>query len=415
MKISKFLIALALVGGTIASCKKTDTNEMSTNNPFAKESKLAHGFPDFSAIKPTDYKPAFLEGIKQKKAEIDAIANSKETPTFDNTIVAMERSGKLLTRVSNVFFNLTSAETNDELRAIEKEIAPMLSKLSDDINLNAKLFARVKAVKESEEAKNLPTAEKRLLDDYYRGFVRGGANLNKEDKEKFRKINEELSVLTLDFGDNVLNETNEFELVITDEKDLAGLPKDIIAQAKETAEEHKKEGWIFTIHKPSLLPFLQYAKNRALREKMYKAYINKGNYGNENDNKEILKKITALRIEKANLLGYPTHAHFILANNVAKNPDNVKELLGKLWTPAVNKAKEERAKMQQIIKKEGGKFKLQPWDWSYYAEKIKQKEYALNEDELRPYFQLDSVRAGVFMVANKLFGLNFKEVTDIKG
>ncbi len=239
--------------------------------------------------------------------------------------------------------------------------------------------------------------------------------MNKEDKEKFRKINEELSVLTLEFGDNVLNETNEFELIVTNEKDLAGLPKDIIAQAKETAKEAGKEGWMFTIHKPSLLPFLQYAENRALRERMFKAYINKGNYGNENDNKEILKKIAALRIEKANLLGYPTHAHFILERNVAKNPDNVKDLLGKLWTPALNKAKEERAKMQQIIKKEGGKFKLQPWDWSYYAEKIKQKEYALNEDELRPYFQLDSVRAGVFMVANKLFGLNFKEVKDIKG
>lgn len=415
MKLPKILIGLALIV-IAASCKtKKEKPSMAKENPFATESKLAHGFPNFSAISATDYSPAFEQGINEKKEEIQAIANSKEAPTFDNTIVAMERSGKLLTRVSNVFFNLTSAETNDELRAIEKEVAPMLSKLNDDIKLNDKLFARIKAVKESEEAKKLPTAEARLLDDYYKGFVRGGANLNEEDKEKLRDINTQLSLLSIEFGEHVLNENNKFELIITNEKDLAGLPEDVITQAKETAQDKGKDGWVFTIHKPSLIPFLQYADNRALREKMFKAYINKGNYNDENDNKKILQKIVALRIEKANLLGYPTHADYILENNVAKNPQNVKELLGKLWTPALEKAKKERAQMQAIIKKEGGDFPLQAWDWWYYAEKIKQTDYALNEEELRPYFQLDSVRAGVFMVANKLFGINFKEVTNLKG
>lgn len=388
---------------------------MAADNPFATESKLAYGFPDFANIKTSDYAPAFEEGIKQKKEEIDAIVNNSEAPTFDNTILALERSGALLKRVSNVFFNITSAETNKELSAIEKEIAPKLSKLTDDINLNDKLFARIKAVKESDEAKNLGTAETRLLNDYYNNFVRGGANLNDEDKEKLREINQELSLLSIKFGDNVLNENNEFELQITDEKDLAGLPEGAIAQAKATAEEVNKEGWIFTIHKPSLLPFLQYAENRELREKMYKAYIDKGNHNDANDNKENAKKMAALRIQKANLLGYPTHAHFILENNVAKNPENVKNLLGKLWTPALEKAKKERNQMQAIIKKEGGNFKLAAWDWWYYAEKIKQADYALNEEELRPYFQLEKVREGVFMVANKLFGINFKKIDDLKG
>lgn len=414
MKSSNILLTLALFA-ILASCNtKKEKQGMSNDNPFVEASKLAHGFPDFANIKAADYAPAFEEGIKQKKQEIEAIANSKDAPTFDNTIVAMERSGKLLKRVSNVFFNLTSAETNDELRTIEKQMAPKLSKLNDDINLNEKLFARIKAVKESDEAKKLPTAETRLLDDYYKDFVRGGANLNEEDKEKLREINKQLSLLSIEFGEHVLNENNKFTLLITDKKDLAGLPEGVVAQAKATAEENGKDGWIFTIHKPSLIPFLQYAKNRDLRQKMFEAYINKGNYNDENDNKEILKKLVALRVQKAKLLGYPTHAHFILANNVAKNPDNVNELLDKLWIPALAKAKKERAQMQKIIRKEGGKFSLKAWDWWYYAEKIKQAHYALNEEELRPYFQLDSVRAGAFMVANKLFGINFKEVTNLK-
>lgn len=415
MKLSNIFMLLAFLG-MIASCQtKKEKATMARENPFATESQLKYGFPNFEAIEITDYKPAFEQGIQQKRNEITAIAVNKETPTFDNTILAMERSGKLLTQVSSVFFNLTSAETNDELKAIEKDLAPQLSKLNDDIKLNEKLFARIKAVKESEEAKKLGTAETRLLDDYYKGFVRGGANLNEKDKEKLRKINKELSLLSIEFSEHVLNEDNKFKLLVTNKKDLAGLPEGTIAQAKATAEEAEKDGWMFTIHKPSLIPFLQYADNRDLREKMFKAYINKGNYNDENDNKEVLKKITSLRIKKANLLGYLTHAHFILENNVAKNPENVKDLLGKLWTPALEKAKKERAQMQAIIKKEGGSFDLQAWDWWYYAEKIKQAEYALNEEELRPYFQLDSVRAGVFMVANKLFGINFTEVTDLKG
>ncbi|PVX50984.1 peptidyl-dipeptidase Dcp [Balneicella halophila] len=414
MKLKNIFILLASVG-LLASCnEKKEGTTMAEDNPFAKESTLAHGFPDFANIEESDYAPAFEEGIKQKREDIDAIVNNSDDPTFDNTIVAMERSGKLLRRVSNVFFNITSAETNDNLRSIEKDLAPKLSKLSDDIKLNEKLFERIKAVKESDEAKSLGTAETRLLDDYYKDFVRGGANLNEEDKEKLREINKELSLLSIEFGDNVLKENNKYELVITDEKDLAGLPQSVIDAAKATADEHEKDGWMFTIHKPSLLPFLTYADNRELRKEMFMAYINKGN-GGEFNNKEILKKMVELRIKKANLLGYPTHAHFILEKNVAKNPDNVKELLNKLWTPALEKAKEERAQMQAIIKKEGGDFDLEAWDWWYYADKIKQADYSLDEEALRPYFQLKNVRDGVFIVAERLFGIKFTKVDSLKG
>lgn len=414
MRLSNILIALMLTTTAISAHPKEEG--MAKDNPFITESNLPYGFPDFAAIKTSDYAPAFAEGIKQKQTEIEAIANNTQAPTFDNTIVAMERAGSLLTRVSNVFFNIASADTNDELRAIEKDLAPKLSKLNDDIKLNEKLFARIKQVKESEEAKKLNTEDSRLLDDYYKGFVRGGANLNETDKNTLRKINKELSLLSIEFGDHVMNENNVFELLITESSDLAGLPEGAISQAREAAKEKGKEGWTFTIHKPSLIPFLQYAKNRDLREKMYNAYINKGNNEDANDNKKIIKKIVALRIQKAKLLGYNTHADFVLETSVAKNPNNVKELLGQLWTPALERAKQERAKMEAIAKKEGDNIgALKAWDWWYYAEKVKEAEYALSEEEMRPYFQLDSVRAGAFLVANKLFGINFKELTDVKG
>lgn len=400
--------------GFLVACQTKKDDKMK-DNPFAKESTLAYGFPDFSAIKAEHYMPAFEEGIAQKYKEIDAITANKETPTFANTIVALERSGELLTRVSSVFYNLTSAETNDELKQIQKDLAPILSKLTDDINMNEALFERIKAVKESEEGKALTGEDAVLLDDYYKKFTRGGANLNDEDKEKLRKINEELSLLSIEFGDNVLNENNTYKLVVTDEKDLAGLSEDIIAQAKITAEENNETGWVFTLHNPSVFPFLQYAKNRDLREKIYKAYINKGNNNDANDNKDIIKKLVNLRIEKANLLGYTNHASYVLENNVAKTPENVKDLLGQLWQPALKRAKSERAKMQRIIRNEGGKFKLQGWDWWYYAEKVKAKEYALNEEEMRPYFKLENVRNGAFALANKLFGINFTEMTNLKG
>lgn len=408
MKTIKITTMIVLLGLAV-SCQKEDRQ-----NPFFEESKLPHGFPDFEKIKTSDYLPAFEAGIKQKEEEIKAIVDNKEEPTFDNTILAMERSGALLTRVSEVFYNLTSAETNKELKDIEKQIAPKLTKLKDDINLNEALFKRVKAVHDK-TAGTLNEEDSRLLENYYQDFVRGGANLNETDKSKFRKINEELSLLSLEFGDHILNENNTFELIITDKKDLKGLPKDIVTQARNTALEKNKEGWIFTLHVPSITPFLQYAENRNLREKIYKGYINKGNNNDENDNKEILKKIISLRIQKANLLGYDNYADFVLERTVSKNVDNVRDLLNKLWTPSVNRAKSEKDKMQEIIDDEKGNFKLQGWDWAYYAEKVKQKEYALNEEELRPYFELDKVRAGAFMVANKLYGINFKPLKNLKG
>lgn len=401
-------MAMIMLLGIIVSCQKDDKK-----NPFFEESKLPYGFPDFANIKNSDYKPAFEAAIKEKEAEIEAIISNKEKPTFENTIVAMERSGALLTHISEVFFNITSAETNKELKEIEKAITPKLTKLNDDINLNDKLFARIKTVYEETKG-TLNTEDARLIEDYYQDFVRGGANLNDKEKEQFRKINEELSLLSLEFGDHVLNENNSFELVITDKKDLKGLPKDIVTQARNTALEKNKEGWIFTLHVPSIVPFLQYAENRSLREKIYKAYTNKGNNNDANDNKDIIKKIVELRIKKANLLGYETYADFILERTVSKNLTNVQDLLNKLWTPAVNRAKMERKKMQEIIDEEKGNFKLQGWDWWYYAEKVKEKEYALNEEALRPYFELKRVREGAFMVANKLFGINFKPMKNLK-
>lgn len=409
MKQIKFMAVIMLLGLLASSCQKEERK-----NPLLEESKLPYGFPDFEHIKTSDYIPAFEVAIKQKEEDIRAIVENKETPTFENTIVALEKSGALLTRVSDIFFNITSAETNEELRQIEKEITPKLTKLKDDINLNQDLFEKIKQVYINTKD-SLNTEDARLIEDYYQDFVRGGANLNDEDKEKLRDINKNLSLLSIEFGDHVLNENNSFELVITNKEDLKGLPKDVITQARNTALEKNKEGWVFTLHIPSIIPFLQYSENRALREKIYKGYINKGNNNDKNDNKEVIKKIIDLRVRKAKLLGYKNYADFVLERTVSKNAENVTNLLDKLWLPAVNRAKSERDKMQEIIDERKEGFKLQAWDWWYYAEKVKEKEYALNEEALLPYFELDKVRAGAFMVANKLFGINFKPLKNLKG
>jgi len=392
----------------------TNSQEKNMDNPFFKEWSTPFQTPPFDEIKIDYYLPAFEEGIRLQKAEVDVIINNTKKPTFVNTIEAMEKSGKLLTKVSSVFYNLNSANTNDEMQSIAKTVAPMLSKHNDDINLNEKLFARVKAIFNEKDKLSLTTEQKTVLKNYYDDFIRGGANLNNEQKEKFRKINEELSLLSLKFGENLLKETNSIGLIIENKNDLAGLPESVIQSAFELGKTKGHEGkWVFTLQKPSFIPFLQYSEKRNLREVIFKAYINRGNNNNEFDNNKTLSSIAALRVERANLLGYKTHADYILEKNMAKNPETVYKFLNDLWKPALNRAKMEIDDMQKIINNEGNNFKLEAWDWWYYAEKVKKEKYDLDEKMLRPYFKLENVLQGVFDVASKLYGIKFVERNDI--
>jgi peptidyl-dipeptidase Dcp len=383
-------------------------------NPFFSEFDTPHGVPPFDKIKLQHYRPAFEEGMKRQLATIDEIANNPEPATFENTVVALERSGDLLTKVDNVFRGLNSANTNDEMQALAKEIAPLQSKHRDMIRFNEKLFARVEEVFEQRESLVLSPEQRKLLEDYYKYFVRGGAKLGPDEKAKLGEINEELSVLSLQFGENILKETNAFELVIENEEDLAGLPDAVIQGAAEVAAERGHEGtWVFTLHKPSMLPFLQYSKRRDLREKIFTAYINMGNNGDEIDNKGILARIAALRVTRANLLGYETYAHYILDENMAKEPRTVYDFLYKIWKPAVNRAEGEARMLQEMIDEEGGDFELEPWDWWYYAEKVKKAKYDIDEEMLRPYFELGNVMNGAFELATRLYGITFEERSDI--
>lgn len=403
----EFLFIL-LINLLIISCEKQD------ENPFFKPYDTPFESPPFDKIKEDHYLPAFKAGIAEQEAIVDEIVNNQETPTFENTVEALENSDALLTRVSNVFFNMTSANTNDRLQAISKEVTPMLTSNRDEILMNEKLFQRIKAIYDKKETLGLSLIQLRLLDDYYKNFVRGGANLSGKDKERLKAINKELSLLTLRFGENILKENNRFEMVIDHKDDLSGLPEAVINTAAETAQKRGYAGkWVFTLHKPSLIPFLQYSKRRDLREKMFKGYITRGDHDDELDNKKILSKIAALRVERANLLGFKTHADYVLDENMAGTPERVYDLLNKVWQPALKVAKREAKGLQKLINAEGGNFKLQPWDWWYYAEKLKKQKYALDDELLRPYFELDKVRDGAFEVAHKLYGITFTERHDI--
>ena len=405
-KVFLFLLA----AGLFTACNQI----MEEGNPLLKEFNTPHGVPPFSEIKPEHFIPAYQTAIDEHNKEIAAIVDEEEAPTFKNTLVALDNSGMLLDKVSSVFDNLTSSETSDKLQKIAKEVSPMLSKHSDDIKLNAKLFDRIKTVYEQKDEIDLNREQTMLLEKTYKNFVRGGANLPEDKKARLRKINSELSLLSLNFGDNLLAETNNYQLVIEDEANLAGLPETVLAGAKETAEAEGMDGkWIFTLQKPSMIPFLQYAENRDLREEIYKAYLNRGNNNNEYDNKDLIKKMVNLRVEKAHLLGYEAHADFVLEKNMANTPEKVFDFLYDLWTPALERAKQERAMMQEMIDEEGHDFQLASWDWWYYAEKIKKAKYDLSEDELRPYFELEASLNGMLDVANKLFGITFEEKDDI--
>jgi peptidyl-dipeptidase Dcp len=383
-------------------------------NPFFSEFDTPFQVPPFDQIKEEHYLPAFKEGMKQQLQEIEAIVNSPELPTFENTIEALESSGTLLRRVDNVFGVLNGSMTNEKMQAIAKEAAPLQSKHQDDILLNEKLYQRIKSVYNQKDSLKLTGEQSMLLEKYYKDFVRGGANLDQEKKTRLREINKELSILTVKFGENILKENNRFELVTENEEDLAGLPQAVITAAAETAKERGQEGkWVFTLHKPSMIPFLQFSEKRDLREKIFKAYINRGNNNDDLDNKKILSKIAALRSERANLLGYKTHSDFVLELNMAKKPENVYKLLNQLWEPALKRAKKEAQDLQSMIDEEGKDFKLKPWDWWYYAEKLKKAKYELEDEILRPYFKLENVIDGVFTVANRLYGIQFTERTDI--
>lgn len=384
-------------------------------NPLLSEWKTPFETPPFSKIKNEHFLPAIEEGINVEKAEIEAIINNPEAPDFENTLAALEKSGKLLSRVNRVFGALNGANTNEELQNIAKITAPMLSKHRDDISLNTKLFQRIKHIYDKKDQLNLNEEEQIVLENYYKDFVRSGALLSDDQKEVLRKINDELTNLYVQFRQNHLNQTNAICLTIENENDLAGLPESVIQTAAETARSRGMEGkWVFTLQKPSFIPFLQYSDRRDLRETVFKAYVNRGNNDDEFDNKKIISRIAVLRVKRANLLGYETHAHYVLERNMARNPDNVYKFLNDLWKPALKRAKMEAADMQALIKKEGHDFKLAAWDWWYYAEKVKKEKFALDEGMLRPYFKMDNVRKGAFDVAEKLYGIKFIPRNDIE-
>ena len=412
----KRVLFITFVLMTLLSCNNSQKSA-SRGEPgsiFFSEFDTPYGTPPFDQIEFADYRPAFLAGMKGQTAEIETIANNTEAPTFENTIVPLDNSGRLLSRVSRVFYGLKSSETNDSIQALAEELSPLLSEHSDNIYLNEMLFNRIKTVHDDTTGLNLTAEQYRLLDDYYKSFVRSGIMLDESDKERLREINKELSALTLRFGSNLLKETNGYKLVINKEADLAGLPEGVITAAADAAKAAGEEGkWVFGLQKPSWLPFLQYSEKRDLREKLYKAMYMRGDNDNENDNKQIINDIVNLRIEKAQMLGFDTHADFILAENMAKTPANVYKLLNEVWEYALAQSKKEATELQALIDAEGGGFKLASWDWWYYAEKLRQQKYALNEEELKPYFKMENVREGVFTVANKLYGLNFKKLDNI--
>lgn len=383
-------------------------------NPFFEIYSTPHGTVPFDRIKIEHYEPAIREGIRRQNEEIDAIIHNPETPTFGNTLLPYEKSGELLHRVNAVFGNMLSAETNDELQELAKGIMPLMSEHENDISLNEELFARIKTVYEQKDKENLNPEQSKLLEDIYNGFVRNGANLQREAKDKYRELCRDLSLLTLQFSENSLKETNDYQLVLTDVAQLSGLPESAIDAAAETAQEKGLEGWAFTLHAPSYSPFMTYADNRDLRHELYMAYNTKCTHDNAYNNLEIVKQIANTHMEIAQLLGYNNFAEYNLKERMAQNSDAVYKLLNQLleaYTPAAQK---EYAEVQDLARLErGNDFELMPWDWSYYSQKLKDRKFNINDEMLRPYFELNNVKDGVFGLASKLYGITFKKNTTI--
>ncbi len=382
-------------------------------NPLLKEFNTPYHSIPFEKIETSHYKPAFLEAIQKAKEEIQIIINNEETPSFENTIVALEISGKLLGTISSTFFNLNSAETNEEIQQLAQEISPILTQHSNDITLNQKLFKKIDFVYQNTPESTLTPEQQMLLTKTYKSFSRNGALLDDNQKEQLRKINEELAQLSLQFGENVLAETNQYELFLEKKNDLEGLPQHTQDAAFQLAKNQNKKGWIFTLQYPSYIPFMTYAKNRSLREKLFKAFGSKGYKQNEFNNENIVLRIVNLRHQKANLLGYNTHANFVLEERMAKTPEKVNSFLHNLLDRAKPFAEKEIKELQEIAKKDGIET-LQRWDHAYYAEKLKQEKYNFNDEILKPYFKLENVIDGVFKVSNLLFGLHFEEIFDVE-
>lgn len=389
-------------------------NMINAQNPFFEKYNTPHQTVPFDKIKNEHYEPAMLEGIKLHEAEIEAIINNPEAPTFANTIVAYEKSGKFLDRVITVFGNLRSAETNDDLQKIAQKMIPLLSEHSNNISLNEKLFQRVKAVYKQKSKLSLTIEQAKLLDDIYDGFVRRGANLQGEARNKYRELSKKLSTLTLQFGENNLKETNNFQLVLTQKEQLAGLPEGIVEAAAQTAREKGVEGWVITLHAPSYVPFMTYASNRELRKELYMAYNTKCTKDNEFNTLEIVKDLVNTRMQIAQLLGYKSYADYTLKERMAESSKNVYKLLDQLLDAYTPTAKAEYNEVQELARSTQGKeFRLMPWDWSYYSDQFKNKKFSLNDEMLRPYFELSNVKEGVFGLATRLYGITFRKNSEI--
>ncbi|HBB06973.1 MAG TPA: peptidase M3 [Bacteroides sp.] len=409
----KTLMIAATMSCLFCACSQ---KENLTSNPFLTEFQTPYATPDFDRIQFEHYEPAFLKGIEQQNEEIQSIVQNTEAPTFENTVVALDNSGEILSRVSGVFFALTEADTNDSLIALQGRIAPMLSEHQDNIYLNADLYQRIATLHQQEEdgTLSLNTEQHYLLDKYYKRFVRSGASLDADKQQRLREINKQLSTLTIDFGNHVLADNNAYQLVIDKEEDLAGLPEAVISGAAHEAEARGLAGkWVFTLQESSRLPLLQYAQNRELRKNIYQAYTSLGNHDNANDNKEVLKQILTLRLEKAKLMGYKNHAEYVLAENMAKTPETVMDFLNNLWGYSIKNARKEAAELQGLMDREGRGEKLEAWDWWYYAEKLRKEKYDLNEDEVKPYFSQEDVWNGLCYVVNKLYGITLTPTDSI--
>ena len=400
----KKIVFLSMMLVSLMACNKNE-------NPLLVEQDTPFGVPAFDKVKIEHYLPAFEKAIAENKAEIEAIVNNPEAPTFANTIEALDRSGELLDKVVGVFFNVLEADGNDEMNKIAEEVTPLLSELSDGIILNDALFQRVKAVYEQRETLGLNDEQMRLLTETFKSFANNGANLPEDKKTRLKEINQELGLLSLQFGNNVVAETNAYQLFITDEAELKGLPESAKAAAKEEAvAAGRPEAWLFTPKRTSFTPVLQYCENRELRRELLMAYTTRGNHDNENDNKDIIVKTMQLRVEKAQLFGYTNPADYILADCMAKDAKTVDAFLESVWAPSLKAAKREAKELQKLLSQDLPGEKLQPWDWWFYTEKLREAKYDLNEEELKPYFELNNVRNGAFQLAHELFGINFEKL-----
>ena len=403
---NKKLLTMMTVCTLISAC----SSEKKSENPFFTDYKTPYKIPPFEQIKHNHYLPAFKKGIEQVNREIEAIISNSQQPTFENTIIPYNFKGELLTKVSNVFFNLNETEKDEKMQEIAQIVYPMVSEAQDNILMNQKLFKRVKTIYDSRSNQNYNQEQLRVIEKIYSDFIRSGANLDEKQRARLKEINSRLATLQQNFGNNMVAETNtNFLLVIDNMEELAGLPEPIIEAAAETAHEMNYEGkWVFTLQKPSWIPFLQYSENRKLREKIYRAYFMRGNNNDAFDNKEIIIEQVTLSAEKAEILGFETYAQYIIDENMAKTPENVTSFLMNVWTPALKRAKQELSEMQKIVDKSSNKYKIESWDWWNVAEKLRKEKYDLDESELKPYFELTNVRDGMFWVATKLFGITFE-------